>query len=77
MRKLIAVLLLISAPALADEQLNFLTNALRELQVQRNNALDEAVSAKAKTNLMTDQLTQANQRIKELEAAAAPKEAPK
>lgn len=74
MRYLIVALMLWVTPTLADEQVDFLSNALRELQKQRNDALDEAVNAKSKMSMLVNALTQAQQRIKELEAAASPKE---
>lgn len=76
MKKLVILFALLASPAFADEQVDFLSNALRELQKQRNDAQDEAVNAKARMGMLVNSLTQAQQRIKELEAAAAPKEEP-
>jgi hypothetical protein len=64
----IFILLLITAPALG-QQLDpaFMQKAINALQTQRNEALDSAATAQARAAILADELTKAQDRIKELE----------
>lgn len=69
MKRLSLLLLLISSPALAQQQPDtaFMQRAITAIQTQRNAALDQAVLLQAKVDGLTEDLAKAQARIKELE----------
>lgn len=71
MKRLIVAALLLSSPALAQQQPPdpaFLQRALAAMQTQRNQAMDSAAVLEARLATTADDLAKANARIKEMEA---------
>lgn len=71
MKKITLAFLLLTTPALAQQQSSpdpaFMQRAISSLQVQRNQAMDAAAINEAKAAGLADDLTKAQARIKELE----------
>jgi hypothetical protein len=68
MKLLLIVFLLLSTPALAQQQPDpmFLQRALAVVQAQRNQALDAVAGSEAKVSGLTDELAKATAQIKAL-----------
>lgn len=81
MNKLLLVVALLTLPCAAWAQQQqpdpaFLQRAIKLLQQQRNQALDQAVVEKAQCDGLAEDLAKAQARIKELEAAPQPEAKP-
>jgi hypothetical protein len=71
MFKFVILFALFTLPAYAQQQTDpaFMQRAITSLQLQRNAALDQVVVSDAKVAGLTEDLTKAQARIKELEEA--------
>ena len=78
MYKFVVLFTLLAIPAYAQQppqqtqqqpDVAFMQRAIVSLQTQRNNALDSAAASDAKAAGLTEELTKAQARIKELEEA--------
>jgi hypothetical protein len=78
LKKVLLVSALMISPALAQQaDPAFMQRAIAALQAQRNQALDAAAVSDAKVAGLTEDLTKANSKIKELEDKLKPAETPK